>query len=109
MTFKYLLLKKHLIPKSQLLDIGCGTGSFLAFMKKKGFKVTGTENNLKARTICLERNLDVRLSDAGLPHESFDIICLWHVLEHLPKPETCIEGIDLFQGLLVVAVPTPQS
>ena len=108
LTFKYLLLKKHLIPKSQLLDIGCGTGSFLAFMKKKGFKVTGIESNLKARTICLKRNLDVRLNDAGLPHESFDTICLWHVLEHLPKPEICIEAYkDLLkpEGLLVVAVP----
>ena len=108
LTFKYLLLKKHLVPKSHLLDIGCGTGSFLAFMKKKGFKVTGIESNLKARTICLERNLDVRSNDAGLPHESFDTISLWHVLEHLPKPEICIEAYkDLLKpkGLLVVAVP----
>ena len=44
LTFKYLLLKKHLVPKSHLLDIGCGTGSFLAFMKKKGFKVFSGNN-----------------------------------------------------------------
>ena len=35
LIYKYALLKKHLQPNSRLLDIGCGTGSFLSFMNKK--------------------------------------------------------------------------
>ena len=39
LNYKYALLKKHLQPDGRLLDIGCGTGSFLSFMKKSVKKV----------------------------------------------------------------------
>tara|TARA_B100000579_G_C22755090_1_gene816003 strand:+ start:160 stop:1011 length:852 start_codon:yes stop_codon:yes gene_type:complete len=112
LTYKYALLKKHLKPNGRLLDIGCGNGSFLAFMNKKGFKVSGIESNAKARSICLENNIDVQSTQAELPPESFDAISLWHVLEHLPHPENSIKTYrDLLKpaGLLIVAVPNFES
>ena len=108
LTYKHALLKKHLQPNGRLLDIGCGTGSFLAFMKKKGCKVSGIESNAKARNICLENNIEVQATETELHPESFDTISLWHVLEHLPNPENSINTYrDLLKptGLLVVAVP----
>jgi len=112
LTYKHALLKKHLQPNCRLLDIGCGTGSFLAFMSKKGFKVSGIERNVKARSICLESNIDVQATEAELHPESFDAISLWHVLEHLPHPENSINKYrNLLKpaGLLVVAVPNFES
>ena len=112
LTYKHALLKKHLKPNGRLLDIGCGTGSFLAFMKKKGCKVSGIESNAKARNICLENNIEVQATETELPPESFDTISLWHVLEHLPNPENSINTYrDLLKptGLLVVAVPNFES
>ncbi len=112
LVYKYVLLKKHLQPNGSLLDIGCGTGSFLGFMKKKGFKVYGIESNVKARNICIENNIEVQATVSELPAESFDTISLWHVLEHLPHPENSIKTYrDLLKptGLLVVAVPNFES
>ena len=112
LIYKYTLLKKHLQPNSRLLDIGCGTGSFLSFMNKKGFDVFGVESNIKARKICLERNIGVLSTESELAPASFDTISLWHVLEHLPHPESSLATYRALlkpSGLLVVAVPNFES
>ena len=112
LAYKYALLKKHLQPNGRVLDIGCGTGSFLGLMKKKGFKVYGIESNPNARNICIESNLEVLATLSELPSKSFDTISLWHVLEHLPLPENSINIYhDLLQptGLLIIAVPNFES
>ena len=112
LTYKYAILKKHLQPNSRLLDIGCGTGSFLSFMNKKGFDVFGVESNIKARKICLERNIAVQSTESELAPASFDTISLWHVLEHLPHPESSLATYRALlkpSGILVVAVPNFES
>jgi 2-polyprenyl-3-methyl-5-hydroxy-6-metoxy-1,4-benzoquinol methylase len=112
LNYKYTLLKKHLQPNSRLLDIGCGTGSFLSFMKKKGFDVFGVESNAKARNICLQKNIEVQSTESKLPQASFDTISLWHVLEHLPQPEASLTTYRKLlkpAGILVIAVPNFDS
>ena len=112
LTYKYAILKRHLQPNSRLLDIGCGTGSFLSFMKKKEFDVFGVESNVEARKICLERNIVVEPSESKLNSASVDAIFLWHVLEHLPQPESSLaiyRAILKSPGLLVIAVPNFES
>lgn len=112
LNYKYLILKNNINFKSSLLDIGCGTGSFLTFMKKKGFKVYGVENNSKARSFCLENNLETLATEASLPNDNFDLVTLWHVLEHLPNSEKSIATYrELLKkdGLLLIAVPNFQS
>ena len=112
LIYKFTLLKKHLQPNSRVLDIGCGTGSFLSFIKKKGFDVFGVESNIKARKICLERNIGVQSTESELAPASFDTISLWHVLEHLPHPESSLATYRALlkpSGLLVVAVPNFES
>lgn len=112
LKYKYALLKKHLKQKSSLLDIGCGTGAFMDFMKKKGFEVLGVESNKKARNICIENKLQVYATEEGLVSNSFDMISLWHVLEHLPEPEEKLVAYrDSLKpgGLLVIAVPNFES
>ena len=112
LNYKYGLLKNHLQPKSRLLDIGCGTGAFLAFMKKKGFEVCGVESNAKARSICLEKNIEVKPTEKELMSNSFDTVSLWHVLEHLSNPEkkiTACRNLLKGEGFLVIAVPNFES
>jgi 2-polyprenyl-3-methyl-5-hydroxy-6-metoxy-1,4-benzoquinol methylase len=112
LNYKYALLKTHLSPKAKLLDIGCGTGSFLSFMKSKGFAVFGVENHPKAKSICLENNLEVHSNEDDIAEAGFDLITLWHVLEHLPNPEKRIsvyKNLLKVNGLLVVAVPNFES
>ena len=99
----------------QLLDVGCGTGDFLKTALTDGWTVTGIEPNEQARKIAnVKTNQNVfKISRlAKLKEHSFDVITLWHVLEHLPKLDT---HIQLFRkllkpnGLLIIAVPNYKS
>ena len=99
----------------KLLDIGCGTGDFLQEAKSKGWEVKGIEPNKDARAIANSKtNNQVFDVDELLnfKENSFNVITLWHVLEHLPKLN---EQADLFKkllkpnGALIIAVPNHKS
>ena len=110
--YKFKNLKPIVKPGGKLLDIGCGSGDFLSFMEKNFFDVFGVENNNTALKICAKKKLKVYNSLEALSDKSFDVITLWHVLEHLPKPEEVIANIhDLLasNGVLVLAVPNFSS
>jgi len=69
-----------------LLDIGSGTGAFAAEMATKGWKVTGLEPNAGARAKAKDLyKLDLKPAEIlyNLPVAAFDVITLWHVLEHV--------------------------
>ena len=112
LRYKFKQLKPFVKPLGKLLDIGCGSGNFLSFMNKKNFNVFGVENNTTALEICAKKKLKVYSSLESLPNKAFDIISLWHVLEHLPQTEEVIAKIhDLLtsKGVLIVAVPNFSS
>ena len=112
---KLRLLKPFQSQQATLLDVGAGTGFFLRAAKKRGWTVTGLEPNSSARNLAnIKAPNTVFDSDTlrTLPEKSFDVITLWHVLEHLPNLE---DDIKIFQKLLkpngriVVAVPNFKS
>ncbi|MCK4579116.1 MAG: class I SAM-dependent methyltransferase, partial [Candidatus Marinimicrobia bacterium] len=70
----------------RLLDIGCGTGYFAGLMQRAGWTVEGVEANHGARQLAIERyGLKVYTPDdfSDLADEKYDVITLWHVLEHV--------------------------
>lgn len=98
-----------------LLDIGCGTGDFLAYAKNKGWKVNGLEPDQDAREIAKQKNNLVvhDLSELNSFKDGFfDVITMWHVLEHVYHLN---RDIEIFKsklkpdGKLVVAVPNCSS
>tara|TARA_A200000113_G_scaffold56596_1_gene47781 strand:+ start:933 stop:1784 length:852 start_codon:yes stop_codon:yes gene_type:complete len=112
LRYKYRLLKPYVKSPSKLLDIGCGAGVFLSFMNNKNFDVFGVENNERANEICAKKKLKVYESINQLATKDFDLVTLWHVLEHLPSPEDAITKIHSLlsdEGILVVAVPNFDS
>jgi 2-polyprenyl-3-methyl-5-hydroxy-6-metoxy-1,4-benzoquinol methylase len=93
-----------------LLDVGCGRGDMLERFRLRGWEVTGTQISRTAAEAARRRGLRVLLGDlADLDLEGpFQVITLFHVLEHLPDPGDAlarVRGLLAGDGLLVVEVP----
>ncbi|AEA43527.1 class I SAM-dependent methyltransferase [Fluviicola taffensis] len=111
---KKIALLKQLTDGKQLLDIGAGTGHFLTKAKQSGYSVLGLEPDEDARKVALSEN-GIELKDLSLLHElnqSFDIISMWHVLEHVYNLQADLDKIVSLVnqgGVLIIAVPNYTS
>lgn len=110
-----LVMRSAHCSAKRLLDIGTGTGYFANAMDGRGWKVKAIEKSPQARAFAKEHfGLDVKSEPAlrEFMPESFDVITLWHVMEHLEKlNETWNRLGELLtaKGVLVVAVPNCSS
>lgn len=103
--------------QGRLLDVGCGNGDFLATMRQRGWPVSGCDIDSRAaqRARALLGEADIRCGDVEschFPPESFDLITLWHVFEHLYEPKRTLQACYRLlapNGLLVLAVPNVES
>ena len=107
---------EELQPKNKtLLDIGCGTGSFLGTIKAKGWNVKGIEPNEKARNTAIETHSINVLDETeliNLPKNSFSFVTLWHVMEHVHNiKQRTNEIYNLLEtgGYAIIAVPNHTS
>jgi 2-polyprenyl-3-methyl-5-hydroxy-6-metoxy-1,4-benzoquinol methylase len=106
-------INKYSESTGKILDVGCGTGYFLAEAKKAGWITTGIEPNETARCNAEQKNLIVysNLEQISL-EEKFNIITLFHVLEHIhdlrKTTKKLIKLLDK-EGLLFIAVPNYHS
>ncbi|GHC44362.1 class I SAM-dependent methyltransferase [Ulvibacter litoralis] len=109
---KTKLIKSLLGSTGTLLDIGAGTGEFLKVAKENNWTVSGIEPNEKARGIASEKGIDLENSIDDLQGNVYDVVTLWHVLEHLPDLENTLQKIEAFVkpgGVLIIAVPNFKS
>ena len=119
----YQMVKRHMLKKkakwienlnlsgNRILDIGAGTGSFLQFMFTRGWDIDGVEPNQKARALANDKGIKLQ-KDLSAVKGQFDVISLWHVLEHLPALPEQLEQIKKLlhkNGKLVIAVPNYTS
>ena len=102
----------------KILDIGCGRGQFLYLMKKKGWFVYGTETSSISALAAKKRVgddailINKDLSELKNIDIVFDMITLWHVLEHLNEPKKIVNLIEeklINKGYVVVEVPNFNS
>jgi SAM-dependent methyltransferase len=97
----------------KILDVGCGYGYFLRDMQREGWEVYGNDlsktgcdfatNKLGLRNIY---NADLLTID--FPNNNFDVITMWHTLEHMKYPREILEKINLIlkdDGILIIEAP----
>ncbi len=95
-----------------LLDIGAGTGDFLKQVKEANWKVSGVEPNKGAKNLAQEKGITLQESLDNFNGETFDVITMWHVLEHVPNLEETVSTIEKLlkpEGILIIAVPNYKS
>jgi 2-polyprenyl-3-methyl-5-hydroxy-6-metoxy-1,4-benzoquinol methylase len=98
--------------KGKLLDIGAGTGDFLVAAKNDGWETTGIEPSQKAKTIAINKGVNFADNLSDLANQTFDVITMWHVLEHVPNlDEYILELKRLLKptGTILIAVPNFKS
>lgn len=100
--------------KGKLLDVGCGTGMFLKVARNDGWEVSGIEPDTEARKIAEKINKSDIKSEIlpSYPQEKFNIITMWHVLEHVHRLNETVDWLKdrlTNDGSLVIAVPNHQS
>lgn len=119
---EFMMKKKHQWviqalgkKEGRLLDIGAGTGHFAKFMQDHGWDVTALEPDDTARKIGAEK-LELHilpLEELGRQEaRSFDVITLWHVLEHVQDIKGYLEHFRSLlkpEGVLMIAVPNHTS
>jgi len=98
--------------KGSILDIGAGTGDFLSVAKENGWHTIGVEPSEKAKAIAKSKGVSFVGDPNELDSHSFDVISMWHVLEHVPNLENQIKELKRLlkpNGTLLIAVPNFKS
>ena len=98
--------------KGSILDIGAGTGDFLSVVKENGWNTIGVEPSEKAKAIAKRKGVSFVEQTSELENNSFDVITMWHVLEHVPNLDNQIKELKRLlkpNGSLIIAVPNFKS
>lgn len=98
--------------KGRILDIGAGVGDFLSVCKNDGWQIIGIEPSDKAKAIAKNKGVSFVDNLSELESNSFDVITMWHVLEHVPDIENQIKELKRLikpTGTVIIAVPNFKS
>ena len=98
--------------KGRILDIGAGTGEFLSVAQQNGWQTIGVEPSDKAKQIAINKGVSFVETIAQLEDHSFDVITMWHVLEHVPDLNHQLKELKRLlkpTGSLIIAVPNFKS
>jgi len=106
-------LKPWLHPRARLLEVGCCTGHFLHEVKSLVGEVVGVDYDARAARfasdVCRCRTFGGPLEEAGLEPASFDLVCTFQTMEHVPDPirfATLLKRYLKPGGTICVEVPS---
>lgn len=101
--------------QGRLLDYGCGGGGYLLRMHNRNWQVVGMDFSARAVETCRQQGFEAyegAAPDDQFAPGHFDVVTLWHVLEHVPSPSRTLRQIHTVLkdgGKLVLAVPNIDS
>jgi SAM-dependent methyltransferase len=103
------------LAKARMLEIGCGNGSVLAFLKRNGIELVGGDIFMEGLAFCRQRVNSIplyQLDVMALPFRNeFDVVGLFDVLEHIDDDARAIQEISQAlkqKGMLLITVPAHQ-
>ena len=109
---KVSLINSYQPLKGRILDIGAGTGDFLLECKNQNWDILGIEPNDKAKGIAVGKGIKFGDTIEKLESNSFDVITMWHVLEHVPDVEHQVAELKRLlkpSRTIIIAVPNFKS
>ncbi|TKK67222.1 class I SAM-dependent methyltransferase [Ilyomonas limi] len=112
---RQLVQKVSGLQKGSLLDVGAGTGAFAHIMQEAGWNVMGLEPDETARQNAINKyKLNFQLPEVlySIDSQSFDVITMWHVLEHVHDLRGYLQNCERIlkeNGTLIIAVPNYTS
>jgi 2-polyprenyl-3-methyl-5-hydroxy-6-metoxy-1,4-benzoquinol methylase len=124
-AYRRLALRDHIAfisraggyrPGLDLLDVGCGGGTLLGLLKQRGFRPLGIDFSAGAARVAeMENGVRVivgSLGEARFPSGSFDIVTLFHVMEHVTNPRHVLAEVFRIlktNGAVILQVPNIES
>ena len=111
-TRRYQFIKKIIPKKSRVLEIGSGHGFFLEIMKTNGFDIIGFDISKEKRKYSKKISnipvYDININEKIPTVDKFDIVVLFHTLEHITEPITLLKNIKKLlkpKGKILIEVP----
>lgn len=107
LTFADLGLGGAFVGKS-ILDVGCGTGQFVQMMTQEAGALKGIDISEECINLARDRGLNCECRDFLTLDGVYDVITMWHIIEHLLKPRQYIEHAYRLLapgGLLLIETP----
>jgi 2-polyprenyl-3-methyl-5-hydroxy-6-metoxy-1,4-benzoquinol methylase len=109
-------IEKRVGRRGKLLDVGCSFGFFLDAAQQRGWSVEGLDISAYAAEYANSRfKLPVQnapVTEARFAPQTFDVITMWEVVEHLPRPVEALRHLSRFladDGIMVFGTPNVSS
>ena len=111
LRFDLMVIASWIEPGARVLDLGCGHGDLLAYLKKeKQIQGTGIEQDKEKAASCIERGLsvlqgDIREEVADYPDAAFDVVILSQTLQQVYQPDVLLESLSRIGRQVIVSFP----
>lgn len=111
LRFDLAVIASWIEPGSRVLDLGCGNGTLLAWLKHhKQIHGTGIEQDKKKAATCIERGLSVLQGDikeevADYPDAAFDVVILSQTLQQVYQPDVLLKSLSRIGKQVIVSFP----
>ena len=111
LRFDLSVIASWIEPGSRVLDLGCGNGTLLAWLKQhKQIHGTGIEQDKNKAATCIERGLSVLQGDikeevADYPDAAFDVVILSQTLQQVYQPDVLLKSLSRIGKKVIVSFP----